>query len=135
MDVAGMLLVTFKKEPTSTRTPTTTVVRPHSTRSGTLRSCHKEHRTLQQRRAGASQPALFRQLIAAKLNFNCGGGRVACSCLSSQVILSGGLTPNHVIFNFPGTGTVQVYKQTAGLNGTLLAPQRDITIDNVTNSP
>jgi hypothetical protein len=53
-----------------------------------------------------------------------------------QVILSGGLTPNHVAFNFPGPGgTVQVYKQTAGLNGTLLAPQRDITIDNVTNSP
>jgi hypothetical protein len=53
-----------------------------------------------------------------------------------DVILSGGLTPNHVIFNFPGTGgTVQVYKQTAGLNGTLLAPQRNVTIDNVTTSP
>ena len=53
-----------------------------------------------------------------------------------KVILSGGLTPNHVIFNLPGTGgTVQVYKQTSGLNGTLLAPQRNVTIDNVTVSP
>jgi hypothetical protein len=40
-----------------------------------------------------------------------------------QVILSGGLTPNHVVFNFPGPGgTVHVYKQNTGLNGTLLAP-------------
>jgi hypothetical protein len=53
-----------------------------------------------------------------------------------HVILSGGLTPNHVVFNFPGTGgTVQVFKQNSGLNGTLLAPQRDITIDNVTDNP
>ena len=53
-----------------------------------------------------------------------------------KVILSGGLTPNHVVFNLPGTGgTVQVYKQTSGLNGTLLAPQRNVTIDNVTVSP
>jgi hypothetical protein len=52
---------------------------------------------------------------------------------NSKILLSGGLTPNHVLLNFPGTGgNLQIYKasSTPVVNGTLLAPQRDITIDN-----
>jgi len=50
---------------------------------------------------------------------------------TSQIVLSGGLTSDHVIFNFPGTGgMLNVFKQPTVMNGTLLAPQRDIVIDN-----
>jgi len=47
-----------------------------------------------------------------------------------QIVLSGGLTSDHVIFNFPGTGgMLKIYKPNGVVNGTLLAPQRDILID------
>jgi len=52
---------------------------------------------------------------------------------NAKVLLSGGLTANRVVFNFPdGGGSLQVYKasSTPVMNGMLLAPQRDIVIDN-----
>ena len=52
---------------------------------------------------------------------------------NSKILLSGGLTANHVILNFPVMGgSLQVYKASTVpvVNGTLLAPQRDIVIDN-----
>jgi choice-of-anchor A domain-containing protein len=49
----------------------------------------------------------------------------------SHIVLSAGLTSDRVIFNFPGTGgSLQVYKASTVMNGTLLAPQRDIDINN-----
>ena len=41
------------------------MVRPRSPRLGTLRTSHKEHRTLQQRRAGASRPFFPTSFLAA----------------------------------------------------------------------
>jgi hypothetical protein len=52
---------------------------------------------------------------------------------NAKVLLSGGLTANRVLFNFPGGGgSLQVYKASTApvMNGMLLAPQRDIVIDN-----
>ena len=52
---------------------------------------------------------------------------------NSKIILSGGLTANHVTVNFPGTGgSLSIYKASTVpvVNGTILAPQRDIVIDN-----
>jgi uncharacterized repeat protein (TIGR01451 family) len=52
---------------------------------------------------------------------------------NAKVLLSGGLTANRVVFNFPGGGgSLQVYKASTApvMNGTLLAPQRTIVIDN-----
>ena len=49
------------------------------------------------------------------------------------MILSGGLTANQVTFNLPGTGEgLQIYKASSVpvVNGTILAPQRDILVDN-----
>jgi choice-of-anchor A domain-containing protein len=41
------------------------------------------------------------------------------------------LTFNRVIFNFPGTGgMLNKFKNDTAFRGTLLAPQRDIVIDN-----
>ena len=53
------------------------------------------------------------------------------SFAASQIVLSGGLTSNNVIFNFPGTGgMLNVFKNDSIFRGTILAPQRDIVIDN-----
>jgi uncharacterized repeat protein (TIGR01451 family) len=52
---------------------------------------------------------------------------------NSKILLSGGLTANHVTVNFPGTGgSLSIYKASTVpvVNGTILAPQRDIVIDN-----
>jgi len=50
---------------------------------------------------------------------------------AGQVVLSGGLTSDRVTFNFPGTGgALRIYKNDTVFNGTLLAPRRDIVIDN-----
>jgi uncharacterized repeat protein (TIGR01451 family) len=52
---------------------------------------------------------------------------------NAKVLLSGGLTANRVLFNFPGGGgSLQIYKASTApvMNGMLLAPQRDIVIDN-----
>jgi choice-of-anchor A domain-containing protein len=50
---------------------------------------------------------------------------------SSQIVLSGELTADRVIFNFPGTGgMLNIFKNDTVFMGTLLAPQRDIVIDN-----
>jgi len=45
---------------------------------------------------------------------------------SSAIALSGGLTPNHVLFNLPTSGTSIVFF--ADEVGTLLAPHRDFTL-------
>jgi choice-of-anchor A domain-containing protein len=52
---------------------------------------------------------------------------------NSKILLTGGLTANHVTVNFPGTGgSLSIYKASTVpvVNGTILAPQRDIVIDN-----
>ena len=52
---------------------------------------------------------------------------------NAKVLLSGGLSANRVVFNFPGGGgSLQVYKASTApvMSGALLAPQRDIVIDN-----
>jgi hypothetical protein len=52
---------------------------------------------------------------------------------NAKILLTGGLTANHVTLNFPGTGgSLSVYKASTVpvMNGTLLAPRRDILIDN-----
>jgi len=48
-----------------------------------------------------------------------------------QIVLSGGLTPDRVTFNFPGTGGgINIFKNNAIFRGTILAPQRDVEIDS-----
>jgi uncharacterized repeat protein (TIGR01451 family) len=52
---------------------------------------------------------------------------------NAKILLTGGLTANHVTVNFPGTGgSLSIYKASTVpvVNGTILAPQRDILIDN-----
>ena len=52
---------------------------------------------------------------------------------SSQVVLAGGVTVGHVLWNFPGTGTsVKVYKDITSVSGTFLAPFRDYVQDVAT---
>jgi hypothetical protein len=52
---------------------------------------------------------------------------------NAKILLSGGLTANHVTLNFPGTGgSLSIFKASTVpvVSGTILAPQRDIVIDN-----
>jgi len=50
---------------------------------------------------------------------------------STKIVLSGGVTSDRLTFNFPGTGgMLSIFKNDTVMNGTLLAPQRDIVIDN-----
>jgi len=52
---------------------------------------------------------------------------------SSQVVLAGGVTVNHVLWNVPGTGTtVNVYKSVTSVSGTFLVPYRDYVQDVAT---
>jgi len=52
---------------------------------------------------------------------------------SSQVVLAGGVTAGHVLWNFPGTGTsVKVYKGVTSASGTFLVPYRDYVQDVAT---
>jgi choice-of-anchor A domain-containing protein len=45
---------------------------------------------------------------------------------ATQVVLAGGVTAGHVLWNFPGGGTtVQVFKDSTSVSGTILAPYRD----------
>ena len=60
--------------------------------------------------------------------FNVSGG---FTFANSQIALSGGVTANHVVFNFPTAGpTVKLSKSTNVVNGTFLAPQRDLIYHN-----
>jgi hypothetical protein len=50
----------------------------------------------------------------------------------SQIVLTGGIGINDVLFNVTGTGTlVDVNKGSSAFQGTLLAVNRDITLDNL----
>ena len=49
----------------------------------------------------------------------------------SKIVLTGGVTADHVIFNFPTAGpTIQLYKSTNVVNGTFLAPNRSLIYHN-----
>jgi hypothetical protein len=49
----------------------------------------------------------------------------------SQIVLTGGVTANQVLFNFPGSGAgVTLYKSSNVINGTFLAPERSIDYHN-----
>ena len=52
----------------------------------------------------------------------------------SLIVLDGGLTSDHVLFNFSttGTGDIDIFKDTAVAYGTFLAPTRDVTLDKAT---
>ena len=52
----------------------------------------------------------------------------------SLIVLDGGLTSDHVLFNFSetGTGDVDIFKDTSIAYGTFLAPNRDVTLDKAT---
>jgi hypothetical protein len=60
--------------------------------------------------------------------FNVAGG---FTFAQSNIALSGGVTANHVLFNFPTAGTtIDLYKSANVLAGTFLAPWRSVIYDN-----
>ena len=49
----------------------------------------------------------------------------------SQMVLSGGVTANHILWNFPTAGSeIQFFKPVAVAFGTFLAPQRGFIQDH-----
>ncbi len=60
--------------------------------------------------------------------FDVTGGSFGFS--QSQIVLLGGVTEPHVIFNLTGTGTTDLNKSTSVFFGTLLAPQWNVTVHN-----
>jgi hypothetical protein len=56
--------------------------------------------------------------------FNVSGG---FKFAQSQIVLTGGLTPRNVVFNFPtGGDIIEVHKAESRFNGIILAPQREV---------
>jgi choice-of-anchor A domain-containing protein len=51
----------------------------------------------------------------------------------SEVRLTGGLTADHVIFNFPNASTIDLNKSANIFNGTILAP--NLTTDLIYHNP
>jgi hypothetical protein len=66
----------------------------------------------------------------AVFNINNGTSNEA---LGGPISLGGGITPNHVLFNFVGTsGNLQASAGGASINGTFLVPNMKINLDNMT---
>jgi hypothetical protein len=64
--------------------------------------------------------------------FNINNG-TSNEALGGPILLSGGITPDHVLFNFTGTdGNLQASAGGATVNGIFLAPNMKINLDNVT---
>ena len=64
-------------------------------------------------------------VVLTSLVINVTSPTASFSLSSSQIVLSGELTADRVIFNFPGTeGTLNIFKNDTVFKGTLLVPHR-----------